>query len=417
LKDAVTRLSNWILANDKATLALALGVRLILAPFTGHPYDLPIWFETGNRVATLKSPYDVSVPIGYLGIWPLWLGVSSAAASLILGGNTYLYTFLIKLPIIAADFVIPGLLVKLLDTIRQGSPLQSSTALRISRSYLLNPFVIIAGSVWAMPDNMIAVGILLALLTITSAKSAGVFMALSALIKPYPVVLLPAFLGYLKEKALKFILPLFAIAGIGFVSPLILFHVNPSRILGIVVEQTSRFPNGISPAAISLNLNSLYPEIFTTRSILESLVLPWPVRYLWLEILAILTVLIILAPRPLTISKLVAWMRIFAASYYLLFAAVSEQTLIPFAVLCMIDADSTGRYGIRSTYWMLTAVVTAFITLNVPIWRFLYPTINITVTGTTWNFFQACGLIVLHILFVIVVLRDARVSWRIARQI
>ncbi len=403
--------------NDKATLVLALGVRLILAPFTGHPYDLPIWFETGKRVAELKSPYEISVPIGYPGIWPIWLGVSSAVASLIFSGNSYVYTLLIKLPIIAADFMIPSLLVRLLRTIRQGSLLQPSTASRVSRYYLLNPFAIIVGSVWAMPDSMIAVGILLALLTMSRVKFAGVFVALSALIKPYPTVLIPPLLRYLKGQALKFILPLLAISGIGFIAPIILFHVNPSRLLGIVIDQTSRFPNGISPVAISLNLNSLYPQTFTTQAILESVVLPWPVRYLWLETLVALTLLLILLPRPLNISKLVAWMRIFAASYYLLFAAVSEQTLIPFAVLCMIDADSTGRFGVRSTYWLLSAVVTVFLTLNVPIWRFLYPIIDITISGEAWNLFQAWGLIALHILFIVVMLRDVRFSWKVVRQI
>lgn len=407
----------WMSTNDKATLALALGVRLILAPFTGHPYDLPIWFETGKRVAELKSPYDISVPIGYPGIWPIWLGVSSAVASLIFSGNSYLYTLLIKLPIIAADFMIPSLLVRLVSTIRQVSPLQPSTASRISRCYLLNPFVIIVGSVWAMPDNMIAVGILLALLAMSRVKFAGVFVAFSALIKPYPIVLLPPLLRYLKGQALKFILPLLAISGIGFIAPIILFHVNPSRLLGIVIDQTSRFPNGISPVAISLNLNSLYPQTFTTQAILESVVLPWPIRYLWLETLLALTVLFILLPRPSNISRLIAWMRIFAASYYLLFVAVSEQTLIPFAVLCMIDADSTGRFGIRSTYWLLSVVVTAFLTLNVPIWRFLYPIIDITISGEAWNLFQAWGLIALHILFIVVMLRDVRFSWKVVRQI
>lgn len=298
--------------NDKATLVLALGVRLILAPFTGHPYDLPIWFETGKHVAELKSPYEISVPIGYPGIWPIWLGVSSAVASLIFSGNSYVYTLLIKLPIIAADFMIPSLLVRLLRTIRQGSLLQPSTASRVSRYYLLNPFAIIVGSVWAMPDSMIAVGILLALLTMSRVKFAGVFVALSALIKPYPTVLIPPLLRYLKGQALKFILPLLAISGIGFIAPIILFHVNPIRLMGIVIDQTSRFPNGISPVAISLNLNSLYPQTFTTQAILESVVLPWPVRYLWLETLVALTLLLILLPRPLNISKLVAWMRIFA---------------------------------------------------------------------------------------------------------
>jgi hypothetical protein len=402
---------------DKITLLLALGIRFILAPFTGHPFDLPIWFETGSRVAQLKSPYDLLRPIGYPGIWPIWLGVSYATANLISPGNNALYDLLIKLPLIATDFFIPTLLVSLVKEARVvNQPLNSSVALRISRSYLLNPFVIIASSVWAMPDNMIAAGILLALVGIKKVRLTGFALAISTLIKPYPIVLLPPLFRYFRRRIVTFALSFLALAGVGLAVPAVLLHVNFSRLLEVLVSQTSRFPNGISPFAISTNLIAQYPEIFTAQGI-ESLIQPWPVRYLWLEALLALTILLILMPRPTRTLALVAWMRIFAASYYVLFEAVSEQTLIPFAVLCMIDADSIGYLGKRSTYWLLSVIVTAFLALNVPIWRFLYPIVDITVSGPVWGLLQTWGMIVLRILFVMVMIRDARMSWNITRQI
>jgi hypothetical protein len=66
---------------------------------------------------------------------------------------------------------------------------------------------------------------------------------------------------------------------------------------------------------------------------------------------------------------------------------------------------------------LLSAVVTAFLALNVPIWRFLYPIFAITISGPAWDLFQAWGLIVLHLLFVVVMLRDARISWKAVRQV
>jgi hypothetical protein len=401
---------------DKTTLILALGIRLILAPFTGHPFDLPIWFETGNTVAQLRSPYDLIRPIGYAGIWPLWLGVSSATAALISPGNQALYDLLIKLPIIATDFFIPTLVVRLVKEIRPRSQLNPSMALRISRSYLLNPFVIIASSIWAMPDNMIAGGILLALLETRKVKLAGFAFAFSSLLKPYPIVLLPPVLRYFRRKALRFALSFLALTGAGVVVPVILLRINVSRLLEVLASQTSRFPNGISPLAISLNLISQYPELFTIQGV-ENLIQSWPVRYLWIEALIGLTTLLMLMPRPTQIPAVVAWIRIFAVSYYLLFDAVSEQTLIPFAILSMLDTASTGYLGKRSTYWLLSAIVTAFLSLNAPIWRFLYPIADITVSGPVWGMFQAWGMIVLHVLFAIVMIRDARMSWKVARQI
>lgn len=411
------RLKDWIPATDRATLILAFSIRLILAPFTGHPYDLPIWFETGKSVAQLKSPYDLPVPIGYSGIWPIWLGISSAAASLISPANAHLYDLVIKLPIIAADFLIPNLIISLVNDLRPGIRLDPSTASRISRSYLLNPFVIIAGSVWAMPDNIIAAGILLALLEIRKVKLSGILFAFSALFKPYQIVFLPPLLRYLRRKAIGFAFSFLALTGVGLVIPVVLLRVNPGRLWEILISQTSRFPNAISPFAISINLGYLFPQVFTTQAILENLVLPWPIRYLWLETLLLLTVLLVLLPPSSNLLKLIAWMRIFGTSYYLLFGAVSEQTLVPFLVLCLFDVDSTGHLSRRSTYWLLSAVVTAFLALNVPIWRFVYPIVDITISGPAWDLFQAWGLIVLHLLFIIVMLRDARISWKAVRQI
>jgi hypothetical protein len=401
---------------DRTTLILALGIRLILAPFTGHPFDLPIWFEAGNAVAQLRSPYDLLRPIGYAGIWPLWLGASSFTTALISPGNQALYDLLIKLPIIATDFFVPGLIVKLVNETRRSSQLSPLMASRISRSYLLNPFVIIASGVWAMPDNIIAAGILLALLEARRVALAGFAYAFSTLVKPYPVVLLPPVLRYFRGKSSRFILYFLATAGAGVVLPVILLRINPGRLLEVLVSQAYRLPSGISPLAITSNLISQYPGILTVQAV-KSLIEPWPVRFLWIEALLGLTVLLILTHRPTGIPGLVAWMRIFAASYYLLFGAVSEQTLIPFTVLCMLDTDSTGYLGKRSTYWLLSAIVIAFLSLNVPIWRFLYPIVEITISGPIWGLFQTWGMILLRSLFVIVMIRDAWMSWKVTRRI
>jgi hypothetical protein len=55
-----------------ATLALAIIIRLVVAPYTGHPYDLGIWMNTGKYVALGKSPYDLHPSIGYPPLWALW---------------------------------------------------------------------------------------------------------------------------------------------------------------------------------------------------------------------------------------------------------------------------------------------------------------------------------------------------------
>lgn len=402
-------------STDIVSLTLALGMRVLLAPFTGHPYDLPIWFNTGRLLAELKSPYALHISIGYTGLWPLWLGVAYLVSSSLAPGNNHVYDLIIKLPIIATDFTIPVLLVALIRQIRPSINLSPSAISRISQAYFLNPLVILAGAVWAMPDNMIAAALLLALLKLTKFKTSGTFTALAILIKPYPLVLIPPFLRYVKGKAWQFALPLAVIVCLGAAAPFLLVRETFGRLLGVVLSQTLRLPNAISPSAALVNLSSLFPQAITTQQVTD-IVTSVPIRFLWLEALIALTILLIMRPRPTTMLSLIAWLRIFAVSYYVLFPAVSEQTLLPLVVLSMVDADAAGSLLGRSTYWLVSTVVTAFIVLNVPIWGFLYPVIDISITGPVWWTTQALGLIVLHVLYVVLMLRDARTSWHIIGQ-
>ena len=293
--------------------------------------------------------------------------------------------------------------------------IDSSSISRLSRYYLLNPYVILVGAVWGMPDNIIAAVLILAVLKLPKPKLTGSFLALSVLIKPYPVVMLPVFLRYVGRKSWKFLLPLVLIAGVGSIAPLLILRGNMNRLFEVLASQTSRLPNAISPSAILNNL-AWFPLHITPQLVADWFVLPLPVRFLWLEVLAALIVLLFLLPKPTAMIQLVAWLRILAVSYYLLFPAVSEQTLLPLVVLSMTDVDRSGRLGLRSTYWLLSIVISAFIILEVPVWKFVYPVIAISISGQMWNLTQASALIVLHILYVVVLLLEGRFSWTIVRQ-
>jgi uncharacterized membrane protein len=267
-----------------------------------------------------------------------------------------------------------------------------------------------------MPDNMIVATLILALLKLPKPKLSGAFLALSVLVKPYPLVMLPPFLRYLRRRSWQFLLPLALLVAVGSIGPLLILRGDPGRLLEVLASQTIRLPNAISPLAVLNNLNALYPQMITPQLIGDWFVLPLPIRFLWLEALVALTVLLLVIHRPTTTIELISWIRIFAISYYLLFPAVSEQTLLPLVILAMIETDTAGRLRLRSTYWLLSGVVTAFITLNVPLWKFVYPIIDISVSGPLWNLTQAWGLIILHILYAVLLLRDVRSNWRTVRQ-
>lgn len=382
----------------------------------GHPFDMPIWLSVGKLVAEFNSPYDITRTIGYPGIWPLWLGMAYWVTATMFSANNYVYTLILKLPIIATDFTIPVLLSALIRQIRPNTTLNSAAISRLSRSFLLNPFVILVGAVWGMPDNMIAAALILALLKLPKPRLSGAFLALSVLVKPYPLIMLPPLLRHLKSKSWQFLLPLILLVVMGSIGPLLFLRGNPGRLFEVLASQTIRLPNAISPSAVLNNLNALYPQLITPQLIGDWVVLPLPIRYLWLEAFVALTILLLVVPRPRTKVEVIAWVRIFAISYYLLFPAVSEQTLLPLVILAMIDADTVGGLRLRSTYWSLSAVLTAFIALNVPLWKFVYPIIEISVSGPLWNLTQAWGLIALHILYTVLLLRDLRSNWRTVHQ-
>ena len=91
----------WLLV-----LLCSVVLRIVLAPFTGHPYDMSIWMETGRYVAEGRSPYELEIHLGYPPLWGFWCGASYVLSNLILPGNLFAYIFAIKVPIIAADLAV-----------------------------------------------------------------------------------------------------------------------------------------------------------------------------------------------------------------------------------------------------------------------------------------------------------------------
>jgi hypothetical protein len=78
-----------------ATVALAIIIRLVVALFTGHTYDLGIWMNTWKYVALGKSPYDFhkyrSPPL-----WALLCALSFMTSNFIAPGNQSAYIFVKK---------------------------------------------------------------------------------------------------------------------------------------------------------------------------------------------------------------------------------------------------------------------------------------------------------------------------------
>ena len=193
--------SNSSVRRPLGIILVALAIRLAVAPFTGHPFDLSVWINTGKYIVQGKSPYELYYHLGYPPLWGLWTALAYVVSSIISNGNLYLYIFFIKLPIILADLGVAYFLWRLsfqyAEKNGSGSPkLKEPVNLgsnglgnKLVSAYLLSPFTIIIGSVWGMMDALVVLLIVLAVVTLFSRKDSlsGLFLGLAVSLKTLPL--------------------------------------------------------------------------------------------------------------------------------------------------------------------------------------------------------------------------------------
>jgi Gpi18-like mannosyltransferase len=207
----------------KVILLLGLFVRLLLAPFFAHPFDMYGWYETGEKFLSGAWPTEVFlVPYRYsyfLFVFPATfvfneltsvvgnstIPITSINSSLNPGniwGITLvpgmLYDVLVKLTLIASDVVVAVLLYKL--SLMQFSDERLAT--KISAMWFLNPLVIWVSAGWGMFDTLPVLFSVLSLYLMLRKKflTSGISLAASILMKYYAAVLIVPFFTLLWRK-------------------------------------------------------------------------------------------------------------------------------------------------------------------------------------------------------------------------
>ncbi len=171
----------------------------MLAPWTGHYFDLPSFLNASYSVGSGFVPYlphelggyvKGAPPFywdtpwtGYPPPWPTWLGISYLVGH----WNLYVHILLIKLPIILGDLLLIWLIHGI---VRKYSG--EDRALSAARAYSLLPPAIFIGSVWGMPDALGSLFLLLSFLTLgRNVARSAILNALSISIKLLPIVQSP----------------------------------------------------------------------------------------------------------------------------------------------------------------------------------------------------------------------------------
>lgn len=193
-------------------IVAGLAIRLVIAPFFAHPFDVYAWYVSGESLLNgTRSVWSFLQPYSYsffLFVFPAAIAFRSLSG--VLGSYSIqmssldprlnpgapwnitivpgpLYDLLVKLPLIASDTIIAILLYQLVK--RQLGDEKLATS--VSLMWFLNPLTIWISSGWGMFDTLPALFTVLALYFIFSKRFAysGISLAVAVAMKYYAVVL------------------------------------------------------------------------------------------------------------------------------------------------------------------------------------------------------------------------------------
>ena len=282
---------------------LAFTVRLIVAPFFGHLWDIKTLQETAYYTIEGYNVYELvymnsrrvsealGLPLFYEGyaypphlilvILPFYL------VYLALGGDPqpikvydaivgvellyelqfhlskdiFLFLLVIKIPMILADSLITYMLAK--------------HSYKLAFIYAISPYSIFITGIWGMFDSLVALALILTILLLERGRYtlSGLVYGFS-LIKVYTLLVLPIILLHLRSKGLKplasFSLGLF----VSQIPTMVYLALNPTAfIFTVIVFHMLRQPSGLTPlrmlsTAENITLTTLTSTIHTVISIM-----------------------------------------------------------------------------------------------------------------------------------------------------
>jgi Gpi18-like mannosyltransferase len=206
-------------------LAYGIVSRLVVAPFTGHPYDMGVWtqavrlfYESGVMdIRTFPLPLNYYLLLLAYSPYALLRTIGFQDAGFLAHNFKMLEAVFIKAPFILSDLLSFYFLFKILNRIGNGK-LNSSGRFLYAFVYFLSPLAIVLSSVWGMYDG-IAVALFLAgtYYTLFEGKPfrGAVFYALSGLTKAFGFLgLIPIAFTLLREKKYFQLLAMFGMVSV-----------------------------------------------------------------------------------------------------------------------------------------------------------------------------------------------------------
>lgn len=325
-----------------ALFAVFFIIETLLSLRTGHPFDMEIWFNTGEW---LNQGINIYMPVNHIGyppLWALWCGVANFFYSLS-GNNIEFWRFIVKLPIILGHLALAHVVGKFAE-----SRFNLKTAQKIFLIVLSWSFFIYSGAIWGQINVISALLTFSAFYALTEKRTtvAASLLGLAITLKIYPLITLPAFLVYIhksqnKKTSGKFILIACAIPILFTLTIFALFQWDITYFLRTIFYSTPVFESD------PLQFNVGCMNIWSYIALIGIDIVPlWYLRQLWIPILGLGTLYWLKKPKinekDFTLS-LVFFYILFIVSY----GWVSEQTIIdllPFAFLMVLAYNSKRIY-------------------------------------------------------------------------
>jgi Gpi18-like mannosyltransferase len=217
-------LPSFLTGNLRTVLIIGVLVRLVLAPFFAHPFDMNAWYINGQALLEGKQsllyylvPYRISFflfvfPETWLfnhlaGIFPNYAIPIGALNPKLNPGPQWgisivpglLYDFLLKIPLILSDVLVTTLLFKIVKSEWQNEKI----AILVAALWFLNPIVIWVSSGWGMFDTLPALFTVLSLYFVLDGRYSYSMLSLagSTLLKFYAIVIFVPLIFIIWRKA------------------------------------------------------------------------------------------------------------------------------------------------------------------------------------------------------------------------
>ncbi len=336
-------------------------VEAFLSMWTGNLYDMNIWFQTGIWMNQGTNIYLPDNHLGYPPLWAFWCLIAYRVYGA-LGNNVELWRFVIKLPLILAQFGLAFAIGRFAQ-----SRFSKATARKIFLLVLTWIFFIYIGALWGQLNMLSALLTFLAFYAVINKKNTlgAVLLGSAVALKIYPLILLPAFIAFIlknqtKKEAGQFALFSVALPVVFTLGVLAAYQWDTIYFLRTIFYWTPVFETA-NPIQIQGGCMNIWSFISLLNVDVAQV---WLIRFIWIPVLGAAAVYWFRKPQMKDVDLNLA-----IISFYLLFMVsygwVTEQSFLdplPFILLQIVafQPRKLYMYGLLA----IQGLVFAFSTFN-----------------------------------------------------